>query len=330
MWELRPGLVLPRWQLWRMDWHVWTWKKLKSGTCALDINIKLGVGAETVISSTEVDDPMGTRIAFRFSTSETSLYYYDSDGTKHSLAMDVGTPGLVSSDVFSRLRVSWCEGNMAVGPVDNPTLVNAKAPITQPINFVTVYSWNNVPSWMYVDSGVADPWLFEDSGVAEDPVIDLRPSTFAYRNINVTSNVTITFDCMAQTDCIVALQQDSPTVRMLQICIGCWSNRESALGYYGDIQLWTLRNYTGPVLSTTEFNTFRVSYDNGLVNVHRNDAAAAIYSVNAPHLMTSINIIGIGGCCGRKYIRTARYDPAWRTDTWMTEGRGYSNGDMLV
>ncbi|KAF0294695.1 hypothetical protein FJT64_007669 [Amphibalanus amphitrite] len=329
MWEVRPGLSLPRWQLWRMDWHKWTWKKLKPGTCTLDINIKLGVGAEALISSTWLDGHAGNRIVFRFSTFDTDLFYHNTTGTIDWLAVNVRTPGLVNTDVFSRLRISWCEGNMAVGPVDNPTLVTAKAFVTQPIDFVMVYSYN-APSWVYVDSGVADPWLFEDSGVAEDAVMDIGTDTYVYRNITATSNVTITYDCMTKKSCDVALQQDSPTIRMLRICVGCGKTSYSALLYYGDVEDVTPRIETGPVLSSTEFNTFRVTYDNGFVTIYRNGGAAPIYSANAPHLMTSINIIGIGGCCARKSVRVARYDPAWRTDTWLTEGRGFSNSGILL
>ncbi|KAF0313162.1 hypothetical protein FJT64_016258 [Amphibalanus amphitrite] len=315
--------------LWRMDWHKWTWKKLKPGTCTLDINIKLGVGAEALISSTWLDSHGGNRIVFRFSTFDTDLFYHNATGTIDWLAMNVRTPGLVNTNVFSRLRISWCEGNMAVGPVDNPTLVTAKAFVTQPIDFVMVHSYN-APSWVYVDSGVADPWLFEDSGVAEDAVMDIGTDTYVYRNITATSNVTITYDCMTKKNCDVALQQDSPTIRMLRICVGCGRTTYSALLYYGDVEDMTPRIETGPVLSSTEFNTFRVSYDNGFVTIHHNGGATPIYSANAPHLMTNINIIGIGGCCARKSVRVARYDPAWRTDTWMTEGRGFSNSGILL
>ena len=45
--------------------------------------------------------------------------------------------------------------------------------------------------------------------------------------------------------------------------------------------------------------------------------------------MTNINTIGIGGCCSRKKVRAARYDSCWRTDTWRTEGYGYSTGNFL-
>ena len=94
---------------------------------------------------------------------------------------------------------------MAVGPHDNPTLITGQATVTQPIDFVMVFSAGN-PSWAYVDSGVADRWLFEDSGVAEDAVMDIGPDTYAYRGINATNDVTVKYDCMARTDCVVSLQ----------------------------------------------------------------------------------------------------------------------------
>ncbi|KAF0302625.1 hypothetical protein FJT64_025273 [Amphibalanus amphitrite] len=325
-WELRPGLALPRWQLWRMDWRVWTWKRLKPGTCSLDISVKLGGGAEISIVPTWSDDRDGMRLSFRFTYAKTDLFYKDASGNTKWLAQDATTPDIVNSETFTRLKISWCEGLMTIGPEDNPTMVTGQAAITQPIDFVKAYS-DHAPSWMYVDSGVADPWLFEDSGVAEDAVMVIAPEAYVYRNITVTNDVTVKYDCMAQTDCSVALQGDAATPRILVIYVGL-SKDKSLLLYFGDINTVSQTVTTGPVLSSTEYNTFTVRYNNGLVTIHRNDAANPIYSVNAPHLIT-VKAVGIGGCCSRKYIRVARYDPAWRTDTWLTEGRGYSNGDTL-
>ncbi|KAF0314088.1 hypothetical protein FJT64_001551 [Amphibalanus amphitrite] len=191
------------------------------------------------------------------------------------------------------------------------------------------YSYN-APSWMYVDSGVADPWLFEDSGVAEDAVLDIPPATYVYRNITATNNITVKYDCMTGTDCAVALQGDSAAPLVLVICTGCYSNDKSSLIYAcdveGDYEMFT----TGPIVSSTEYNTFTVRYDSGHVTVYRNDATTPMYTAKAPYLIQNINIIGIGGCCTRKSVRVARYDPAWRTDTWLTEGRGFSASDSLA
>ena len=327
-WELRTGLALPRWQLWRIDWHAWTWKKLKPGTCSLDIRVKLGVGAAVKISPTWIDDRTGTRIVFNFTISATTLYYHDETGANHTLVQDAGTPGMVSTDDYSQLKISWCGGAMAIGPEDNPTLVTGQADITQSIDFVMVHS-SNTASWMYVDSGVADRWLFEDSGVASDAVIDIRSYTFTYRSIIPSNDVTVKYDCKAERNCYVVFQGNSSPPRMLGICVGCYSNQESALVYRGDISGNLKRFVTGPVLSSTQFNTFTVRYNNGYVTVYRNDATTPIYAVNAPHPMTNISIIGIGGRYGHKYVRAARYDPAWRTDTWTTEGSGFSANDVL-
>ena len=158
--------------------------------------------------------------------------------------------------------------------------------------------------------------------------MDIGPHTYAYRSINATNDVTVKYDCMAQSDCLVTLQEQASN-QMLAICVGCFSNRESCLAYRGGITGDLLRFVTGSVLSTNKFNTFTVRYNNGFVTIHRNDATIPIYAVNVPHLMTNINIIGIGGCCGHKYVRAARYDPGWRTDTWMTEGSGFSSNDIL-
>ena len=97
---------------------------------------------------------------------------------------------------------------MAIGPENNPTLVTGLANITQPVDFVMVWS-QITASWMYVNSGVADRWLFDDSGVAPDAVMDIGPSTYAYRSITLTNDVTVKYDCMAAKRCHVALQGDS-------------------------------------------------------------------------------------------------------------------------
>ena len=328
-WELRTGLALPRWQLWRADWHVWTWKKLKPGTCSLDIRVKLGVGAVVSISPTWIDDHVGTRMVFQFSTSSTNLYYHDESGTAHYLVQGASTSGMVNTEEFSQLKMSWCGGAMAIGPENNPTLVTGQATITQPVDFVMVWS-QNTASWISVNSGVADRWLFDDSGVTPDAVMDIGPHTYAYRSITPTNDVTVKYDCMADRDCLVTLQGESSSPRMLAICVGCYANQESALAYRGGVDGDLLRFVTGPVLSSAEFNTFTVRYNNGYVTVYRNDAKIPIYAVDVPHPITNINIIGIGGCCGHKYVRAARYDPGWRTDTWMTEGSGYSASDVLT
>ncbi|KAF0292336.1 hypothetical protein FJT64_009685 [Amphibalanus amphitrite] len=329
-WELRTGLALPRWQLWRIDWHVWTWKKLKPGTCTLDFTIKLGVGARVLISPTWIDEHVATRLVFSFTTTHMTLYYHDATGAAHTLVDNASFLNLVSTDTFNRLKISWCGGTLAVGPEDNPTMITGQATVTQPIDFVMVHSTNNVPSWMYVDSGVADRWLFEDSGVAEDAVLEVGPSTYAFRNITPSNDVTVKYDCMAETDCLVMLQGSTAAgPRYVGVCVGCYGNQESCLAYFGDVTGNVLRFVTGPVLSTTQYNTFTVRFNNGHVTIHRNSNAIPIYEVDAPHPVQNIDAVGIGGCCGRKYIRAARYDPTWRTDTWLTEGRGFSASGAL-
>ena len=235
-WELRAGLALPRWQLWRLDWHAWTFKQLKPGTCSLDINIKLSDGAEVYLVPEWTDQHIGTRIVFRINTLDTDLYYHDKTGRINWLNMDVSTPGMVRTDAFSRLKVSWCGGIMTIGPEDNPTLGTARANITQPIGYVMARS-SGAPSWMYVDSGVADRWLFEDSGVSEDSIMDIGPDTYVFRNTTPTKDVTVKYDCLSEKDCAVLLQESSPAKRILVICVGCETNDEVALTYYGDILL---------------------------------------------------------------------------------------------
>ena len=324
-WELRNRLALPRWQLWRMDWHVWTWKKLKPATCSLNVSVKLGVGAVAHISPSWVDEHSGTRILFRLTTTDTDILFTDSEAITHELSMDVDTTGMVSTDAYSRLKVSWCDGNMAIGPEANPTQVTATANLTQLIDYVMVHS-AYANSWMSVDSGVADRWLFEDAGIAKDAVMNVASNSYAFRHISASNDVTVKYDCKAARDCNVLLgREDSRLV--LVICVGGWSNAQSGLLYYGDIRLDDHLVKTGPVLNANEFNTFTVRYNNGAVTVYRNEAAAPMYQAVAPHLIPDITLIGIGGCCGAKVVRTARYDPGWRTETWLTEGRGYSNGD---
>ena len=324
-WQLRAGLALPRWQLWRMDSHVWTWKKLSAHTCSLNISVKLGVGAVAHITPSWTDEHSGTRINFRFTATDTDIYVTDSGGVNHNRAMDVDTTGMVSTDAYSRLKVSWCDGNLAIGPDANPAQVTTTAIITQPINYVMVHSIHS-NSWMTVDSGVADRWLFEDAGVVEDAVINVASDSYAFRHISTTSDVTVKYDCKAARDCNVLLGREDSN-QVLVICIGCWVNANSMLLYYGPIREDRNVVNTGPVLSATEFNTFTVRYNNGSVTVYRNEATTPMFQAVAPHLMPDISLIGIGGCCGAKAVRIARYDPGWRTETWLTEGRGYSNGD---
>ena len=323
-WELRAGLALPRWQLWRADRIVWTWKKLKPDTCSLDVNVKLGIGALMHIS-VAIDDLTSTQIHFRFTTTDTDIVFFDSGVVEHNLILDADTTGMVSADAYSRLKVSWRGGNLAIGPEANPTQVTATASLTQPMGYVMVHSVH-ANSWMTVDSGVADRWLFEDAGVVEDAVINVAFESYAFRHINATNDVTVKYDCKAPFDCNVYLSRGDSSV-VLSICVGCRQNTQSILTYHGDFYQEAHVVNTGPVLSDTEFNTFTVRYNNGAVTIHRNEAATPIYQAVAPHLIPDITLIGIGGCCSRKTLRVARYDPGWRTDTWLTEGRGYSNGD---
>ncbi|KAF0290246.1 hypothetical protein FJT64_011560 [Amphibalanus amphitrite] len=327
-WEVRPGLMLPRWQLWRIDSFAWTWKKLKPGTCSLDVTVKIGSNATVNIVPSWSDDPeaTGTRLLFKFTSESTNLTYQDSNGNGHQLSMGVDTIGMVNSDSYSPLKISWCGGNMAIGPASNPTLVTGSAILTQPLNFVAVHSGKNAAdSWMKVDSGVADSWLFEETGVDTDVAMPIPNHSYVYRRINATNNVTVKYDCKARSDCVVRLRGDPRQV--LNIVSGARDNTGFLLKYRAvtseDIEFVN----TGPVTSETEFNTFTVHYNSGSVTVHRNDAPSPIYTATTPYSMPEITLIGLGGCCGNKTIRAARYDPAWRTDTWLTEGRGYSNGD---
>ncbi|KAF0302672.1 hypothetical protein FJT64_025235 [Amphibalanus amphitrite] len=259
-----------------------------------------------------------------------TLYYHDEARTAHRLVDNASFLNLVSTYTFNRLKISWCGGRLAVGPEDNPTMITGQATVTQPINFVMVHSSNNVPSWMYVDSGVADRWLFEDSGVAEDAVIEIGPPSYVYRNITPSNDVTVKYDCMTKTDCPVLFHGSTMAgPRSIAVCVGCYGNQEIYLSYSGDVTGSMLRSAAGPVLSSTQYNTFTVRFNNGHMTVHRNSNAVPIYEVDAPHAVQNIDVVGIGGCCSRKYVRVARYDPAWRTDTWLTEGRGFSASGAL-
>ncbi|KAF0291878.1 hypothetical protein FJT64_010065 [Amphibalanus amphitrite] len=323
-WEVRPGLMLPRWQLWRMDRFEWTWKKLKPGTCSLDVSVKLGTGAEVQLVTTWKDEHAGTRLYFRFTSEVINLYYKDIDGTDHDLLMGVDTNGMVNSDTYSQLKVSWCGGNMAIGPVTNPTMATAFASVSQPLDFFTVHS-EHADSWMRVDSGVADPWLFQEAGTATDAVMTVPSYSYVFRQIAATNEVTVKYDCKAARDCIVRLQGSAHLV--MDIIVGGWFNEGIGLIYYGDSGITSGYLRTGPITTDSEFLTFTVHYSSGDITIHQNDGAIPIYTTTAPHQIPDITLVGIGGCCGPKTIRVARYDPAWRTDTWMTEGSGYSNGD---
>ena len=224
----------------------------------------------------------------------------------------------VNTEEFSQLKLSWCDGAMAIGPENNPTLVTGQATITQPVDFVMVWS-QNTASWISVNSGVADRWLFDDSGVTPDAVMDIGPHTYAYRSITPTNDVTVKYDCMADRDCLVTLQGESSSPRMLAICVGCYANQESALAYRGGVDGDLLRFVTGPVLSSAEFNTFTVRYNNGYVTVYRNDAKIPIYAVDVPHPITNINIIGIGGLL-RSQVRPRRPLRPRMEDGYLDDG----------
>ena len=118
---------------------------------------------------------------------------------------------------------------------------------------------------------------------------------------------------------------------MLTVYVGGWDNSACGVAYNDSTWgPWLLKHSTGAVLTDTEFNTFTVRYSDGQVTVLRN--GVSIYDVTVPQLLPPITSVGIGSIFwgGRKTVRVVRYDPAWRTDSWLTDGIGFSNMDTKL
>ena len=322
-WEVRPGFALPK--LTNVILHPWinTYKKLKSGICSLDIKLKLGDDASVQLKL--VGAQYETRLTFRVTETTTDL-------TSGSTAVVSGadTTGMVNEKTFSQLRMSWCDGTMAIGPASSPSLVSGATGAVGEIAHLVGASSGPESYLQVLSGGVADAWLFEEAGTGPDPVFSIQHTMIA-RRIEPSVDVSVKYDCKAQYYCSVYLRSDYP--EMLSVFVGAWSNTASGLAYNkGYNAPYYCKVNTGPILTATEFNTFTVRYNNGSVTVFRNDDSEPMYNVTAPTLLPPITSVGIGSMHwgGPKEIRVARYDPAWRTDTWITDGTGFSNMDTKL
>ena len=151
------------------------------------------------------------------------------------------------------------------------------------------------------------------------------------RKITPSLDVNVTYDCKADKYCNVFFRSEYP--HMLTVYVGGWENSACGIAYNDSTWgPWLLKQDTGAVLSETEYNTFTVRYNNGAVTVVRNDDSVPIYDVTVPTLLPPISSVGIGSLFwgGHKSVRVARYDPAWRTDTWKTTGTGFNNMDTQL
>ena len=343
-WEVRPGLALPHWMNWVIYPWVQSYKQLKADTCQLTFKLKLGVGATAELKLTGTQTETQTRLKWRIGLETTDLflyneqphdygddvYYYDYEGTEIAIVSNADTAGMVNTESESVLKISWCNDVMSIGPSDNPTLVSGQISETLGDIVYLAGTSDGGESYLKMANNVADPWLFDDEGTNSDPIFSFGDNMIV-RRIEPSLDVTVKYDCKAERYCNVFLRSQYP--HMLTIYVGGWHNTACGIGYnnsrYGP---WLMKTETGPVLSSESFNTFTVRYNNGDVTVYWNDNPEPIFDVTVPHLLPPITSVGIGSMWwgSWKSVRVARYDPAWRTDTWLTDGLGFSNMDMEI
>ena len=319
-WEVRRGFALPRGT--NITLHPWieTYKKLKNDTCSLDVQLKLGVDAHVELKL--VGAQHGARLTFRVSETTTDLL------SSVPILSGVNTTGMVNAESFSHLKLSWCGGTMAIGPAADPALVSGQTGEVGEIAHLAGTS-SGPESHLQVDSGVADAWLFEEQGTGADPVFSIGRTMIA-RRIEPSVDVTVRYDCRAESHCGAYFRSGYP--HMLTVFVGAWSNSASGLAYDEGRSPYYNYTATGPILSHVEWNTFTVRYNDGSVTIYRNGTAEPIFDVTAPTLLPPITSVGIGSMHwgSWKEVRVARYDPAWRTDTWRTDGTGFSNMDTKL
>ena len=341
-WEVRPGLALPMW----MDWVLYPWvqgyKKLKSNTCSLTFWMKLGAGATVELNLSGTQRNTQTRLKFRIRLETTDLlayteqpheydnvYYYDYEGEETPIISGADTTGMVNSETMSVVDISWCDGIMSIGPSHNPTLVSGETGAVEEIVYLAGTS-SGPESYLKVARNVADEWLFDEDGTDADPIFAFGDSMIT-RQIEPSTDVTVKYDCKAEEYCSVFFRSAYPS--MLTVYVGGWHNSACGIAYNDSRHgPYLLKQVTGPVLSATEFNTFTVRYSSGAVTVFMNDAIEPIYDVTVPTPLPPITSVGIGSMFwgSWKEVRVARYDPAWRTDTWKTDGTGFFNMDAKL
>ena len=344
-WEVRPGLQLPRWMSWTADMFKQTFKKLKSVQCELDMKLKMGDGAKWVLLIVaKVAGHSDSTITFEIDLDGEVTTITSVDLWPNYAVRQVSAPtALANTQNFTHLKLSWCNG-MAMGPADNPRLLDIR--VTKPsltYHFVAAQSQNN-DSWMYVDSGVADPWLFEKSGTDSDPVFQLSgpwaPSGGAFigRDIDPSEDVTIKYDCMTKGKCQAFFYLS--TSEHLRVAIGGGNDNRAYRLYLHSLSAdndnkrsrHCCRSISAtPILNENEYVTFTIRYNRGHITVFRNDATQPAVNTSTPGdwwpLGTTITRVGLGDSNSTvsRSVRLARYDDAWATDTWLAKGAGFSN-----
>lgn len=323
-WEVYHGFFLP----YRLGWQISPGKsqikRLRSDICSLDVGVMLG-GNMTEIRIQGYDTQDGDYIVFKLG--EDLITLVSSKNWSTTVIASQATAGMVTPGELRRLVISWCEGNMAVGTLQERASITGQADIEgKTFDFIWVNSFGR-PSVLDIHSGgVADSWLFEEQGSGEDPVFEILAGTYISLRISPTTDITVKFDCKAASYAHVAFDHDDPETRPL-VCLGCNHNTAIKLTSVNKQDMkWTNIDYsltTSPILNENEFNTFTVRYGSGAVTVHKNDDI--IFSANATTSLIFDKVI-IGSTVTPQSVRLARYDPRWRTDTWRTEGRGFMSG----
>ena len=336
-WEVRPGFLLPRWMSWTADWMLKSFKRLKLGHCSLDIKLKLGMRASWSMIVSHGYQGSGIQFLIDDYNNVTEIPYKSITGTD-----------LVNTENFTHLTLSWCNNSISMGPVDNPRLLTTETPTASDYEYVTVLSERNC-SWMYIDSGVADPWLFEESGTEPDPVFEMSGSWSPYSNVLIgryikpSFDVTVKYDCFAEYSCHTYLYSDrfpaSPYMNeaRLKVIIGGYTDRAYGL----ILQHWPeeyenhgcCNQWPGtPILNVGEFVTFTVHFNIRQVTVLRNDDPEPVLNATIPdewmtYLLpiTRVAFGSYGLLDSPKRVRVARYDSAWATDTWRTDHTGFSS-----
>ncbi|KAF0304876.1 hypothetical protein FJT64_023397 [Amphibalanus amphitrite] len=309
-----------------MNITVYPWidtnKKLKSGTCSLNMRLQLGVDANVTLNLVGLTGESNI-FTITLSDADTTITYSDATAGQQTSS----ATHLVNSDSLSQLQVSWCGDVTTLGPAGNPSLVSVPAAGVSDIGYLSATS-SGPESLLQVEKFAADEWLFDEQGTSADPIFSFG-QTMISRQIEPTVDVTVKYDCMSKSYCSVYLRSEYP--RLLTIFIGAWSNSASGLAYDKGSSVYFNQTNTGPVLSPTEFNTFTVSYRNGSVTIFRNDESEPIFNVTS-ELMPPITSVGIGSMHwgSWKSVRVARYDRAWATDSWITDDIGFSNMDTTI
>ena len=331
-WPARSDLALPRWMPWAPALLYPGFKQLAEGTCSVELRLRLAAGGRLLLAAVQRDFKRQQRTVLSVSATGTqALSYADNSDVSSSVAV-TETPGLLSAaaaDGWSQLTFSWCGGALTLGTAAAPALVTvAAATGTSGARFLMA-SADGAGAELRLGSGAADPWLLQPAADPADQVFEIEPCSLLRPPVAATDDVSITYDCDADRDCGVYLSDGDPT-RLLGVTVGGWGNTRCALQVYrtdtGSASYHEAD--TGPLLTAGTFVTLTVRYRAGEVTVQRSTDAAPVFQATAPPLLGDITSVAVGSMWhegGRKRVRLARYDPAWASDTWRTQGTGFSN-----